>query len=88
MAKQKIPAGFRILIGILLFVITYLLIVPSVPASKTQISFWTWASHLFGEQDVEGFIGISVLVICGLVTVVGYWAIIRIAERKLNRLLV
>ena len=80
MAKRKIPAGFRILIGVLLFVATYLLIVPSAPASKTQVSFWTWASHLFGEQDVEGFIGISVLVICGLVTVVGDWVVIRVVK--------
>ena len=80
MAKRKIPAGFRILIGVLLFVATYLLIVPSAPASKAQVSFWTWASHLFGEQDVEGFIGMSVLVICVLVTVVGYWVVVRVVE--------
>lgn len=80
MAKQKIPAGFRILIGALLFFATYLVIAPSAPASKAQVSFWTWVSHLFGEQDVEGVIGISVLVICSLVTVVGYWVVVRAIE--------
>lgn len=82
MIVRKLPAGVKILIAVTLFVITFLLARPSDPATSTQIAFWKWAAGLFNEPDVEGFVGISLWVICSIVTVVGYQVIVRVLERR------
>ncbi|MFO3875775.1 hypothetical protein ACUNGE_02345 [Serratia sp. IR-2025] len=82
MAAKRVPLGFRILLGAAIFILTFLLVRPSDPATPGQIAFWKKAAAWFGESDVEGFVGIALLAICTLVTVSGYQIIIRLIERK------
>lgn len=84
MAVKRVPTGFRILIGAAIFILTFLLARPSDPATQGQIVFWKKAAGWFGEADVEGFVGITLLAICSLVTIAGYQVIIRIIDRKLK----
>lgn len=84
MAAKRVPAGFRILIGAAIFLLTFFLASPSDPATQGQIAFWKKIAGWFGEADVEGFVGIALLAICSLVTVAGYQITIRIISQKLK----
>lgn len=85
MVARRVPTGFRILIGVIIFGLTFLLARPSDPATQEEINFWKKLAALFGKPDVEGFVGIALLAICAVVTVVGYQVAIRFIERKLNK---
>ncbi len=85
MVVRRVPAGFRILIGMAIFVLTFLLARPSDPATEAQINFWKQAAGLFGERDIEGFVGIALLTGSAIVTFICYHVLIRLIERKLNK---
>jgi len=51
--------------------------------SKSTYNFWNNAAAFFGEYDVEGFIGIALLVSSALITVIAHPIIIMVVERKL-----
>lgn len=85
MEAKRVPAGFRILIAVALFVITFLLARPSDPSTAGERQFWTELAKLFNQRDIEGFTGIALLVICTVVTLTGYQIIIRTIERKINK---
>jgi len=84
MEAKRVPAGFRILIAVSLFVITFLIARPSDPSTEGEQQFWTALAKLFNQRDIEGFVGIALLVICTIVTVVGYQVIVRIVEKKIK----
>lgn len=84
MEAKRVPAGFRILIAVSLFVITFLIARPSDPSTEGEQQFWTASAKLFNQRDIEGFVGIALLVICTIVTVVGYQVIVRIVEKKIK----
>jgi len=84
MEAKRVPAGFRILIAASLFVITFLISRPSDPSTEGEQQFWTALAKLFNQRDIEGFVGIALLVICTIVTVVGYLVIVRIVEKKIK----
>ena len=85
MAARRVPMGFKIAIGVTLFIISFLLVRPSSPATTSEYAFWNKAANLFGENDVEGFVGTALLIICTLTTIIGYPIAIRLIERRLNR---
>ncbi|KOA70949.1 hypothetical protein [Pantoea sp. CFSAN033090] len=84
MEAKRVPAGFRILIAVSLFVMTFLLARPSDPSTEEQQQFWTELAKLFNQRDIEGFVGIALLVICTMVTLIGYQIIVRVIEKQLN----
>ncbi|WP_323169131.1 hypothetical protein [Pantoea agglomerans] len=84
MQAKRVPAGFRILIAVSLFVMTFLLARPSDPSTEEQQQFWTELAKLFNQRDIEGFVGIALLVICTMVTLIGYKIIVRVIEKQLN----
>ncbi|KYN64191.1 hypothetical protein IU46_003160 [Pantoea agglomerans] len=84
MEAKCVPAGFRILIAVSLFVMTFLLVRPSDPSTEGQQRFWIKLAGLFNQRDIEGFVGIALLVICTMVTLIGYQIIVRAIERKSN----
>lgn len=84
MVARRVPMGFKIVIGVALFIISFLLVRPSSPATANEYAFWNNAANLFGASDVEGFVGIALLIICPLTTIIGYPIIIRLIERRLN----
>lgn len=84
MEAKRVPAGFRILIAVSLFVMTFLLARPSDPSTEEQQQFWTELAKLFNQRDIEGFVGIALLVICTMVTLIGYKIIVRVIEKQLN----
>ncbi|KAF6659756.1 hypothetical protein HFD91_11885 [Enterobacteriaceae bacterium EKM102V] len=84
MEAKRVPAGFRILIAVSLFVITFLIARPSDLSTEEEQQFWTASAKLFNQRDIEGSVGIALLVICTIVTVVGYRVIVRIVEKKIN----
>jgi len=86
MEAKRVPAGFRILIAVSLFVITFLLARPSDPSTLGEQQFWTALANLFNQRDIEGFVGISLIVICTVVTLIGYQIITRVIERKINNI--
>lgn len=82
--SKRVPVGFRILIGVSLFVITFLLSRPSDPSTEGEQQFWTALAKLFNQRDIEGFVGVALLVICTVVTLIGYQIIVRVIENKMN----
>ena len=84
MEAKRVPAGFRILIAVSLFVMTFLLARPSDPSTEEQQRFWIKLAKLFNQRDIEGFVGIALLVICTMVTLIGYQIIVRVIEKQLN----
>ncbi|AVU33601.1 MULTISPECIES: hypothetical protein [Serratia] len=85
METRHVPAGIKILIGVGLYILTFLLARPSSPITKGEYAFWNKAAALFGENDVDGFIGIALLIGCTLATVVGYQIIVRVIEKRLSK---
>ncbi|QPG26705.1 hypothetical protein IV493_15385 [Pantoea sp. SM3640] len=84
MEAKRVPAGFRILIAVSLFVVSFLLARPSDPSTEREQQFWTELAKLFNQRDIEGFVGIALIVICTVVTLIGYQIIIRTIEKKIN----
>ncbi|MBN1087705.1 hypothetical protein [Pantoea sp. 1B4] len=84
MEAKRVPAGFRILIAVSLFVMTFLLVRPSDPSTQGEQRFWIKLAGLFNQRDIEGFVGITLLVICTMVTLIGYKIIVRVIEKQLN----
>ena len=84
MEAKRVPVGFRILIAMSLFVITFFLARPSDPSTERERQFWTELAKLFNQRDIEGFVGIALIVICTVVTLIGYQIIIRGIEKKIN----
>jgi len=84
MEAKRVPTGFRILIAVSLFVMTFLVVRPSDPSTEGQQQFWIGLARLFSQRDIEGFVGIALLVICTMVTLIGYQVIVRVIEKKLN----
>ncbi|WP_049788882.1 hypothetical protein [Pantoea vagans] len=84
MEAKRVPAGFRIFIAVSLFVVSFLLARPSDPSTEGERQFWTALAKLFNQRDIEGFVGISLIVICTVVTLIGYQIIIRAIDKKIN----
>lgn len=84
MEAKRVPAGFRILIAMSLFVITFFLARPSDPSTEREQQFWTELARLFNQRDIEGFVGMALIFICTVVTLIGYQIIIRAIEKKIN----
>jgi len=84
MEAKRVPAWFRILIAVSLFVITFLLARPSDPSTEGEQQFWTALAKLFNQRDIEGFVGIALIVVCSVVTLIGYQVIVRAIEKKMN----
>lgn len=84
MEARRVPMGFRIFIGVAIFLLVFLLARPSDPATKSQIDFWKKTASLFGEHDIEGFVGIALLIGCTTLTLFFYKIVIRLIEKKLN----
>lgn len=85
MEAKRVPAGFRILIAVSLFVITFLIARPSDPSTEGEQQFWTASAKLFNQRDIEGFVGGALLVICTVVTLIGYQIIVRVIEKRVNK---
>ncbi|UZH02611.1 hypothetical protein OJ965_18320 [Pantoea anthophila] len=85
MEAKRVPAGFRILIAVSLFVITFLIARPSDPSTEGEQQFWTASAKLFNQRDIEGFVGVALLIICTVVTLIGYQIIIRVIEKRVNK---
>lgn len=85
MEAKRVPAGFRILIAVSLFVTTFLIARPSDPSTEGEQQFWTASAKLFNQRDIEGFVGVALLVICTVVTLIGYQIIVRVIEKKVNK---
>jgi len=85
MEAKRVPAGFRILIAVSLFVITFLIARPSDPSTEGEQQFWTASAKSFNQRDIEGFVGVALLIICTVVTLIGYQIIIRVIEKRVNK---
>ena len=85
MAVRHAPAGLKVLLGSGFFILTFILARPSDPVTKGEYAFWNKLAGLFGESDVEGFVGIALLVISAVVTMVCYKIAICLIERHLNK---
>ncbi|WJM84624.1 hypothetical protein QUF31_16025 [Dickeya chrysanthemi] len=85
MVMKRVPTGFKLLIGAMIYILTFLSARPSDPVTEREREFWIKAAELFGEHDAEGFIGIALLVGCFLITLVGYLIVIHILEKKLSK---
>lgn len=86
MVARRVPTGAKILLSIGIYVLTFLLARPSDPVTKGEYAFWNRAAGLFGENDVDSFVGIALLIGCGIVTLISYHIALRLIERKLNKL--
>lgn len=85
MVVRRVPPGIKVCIALALYVLSFLLLRPSDPATQGQIVFWKKAAGLFGQTDVEGFVGIALIASCTVITVILYLIIIRIISTKMNK---
>ena len=85
MGRRRVTTGFRILIAVGIYVLVFLILRPSSPVTKEQYIFWNDTAALFGEPDVEGFIGLTLFIICPVITVIFYKLIVRLLLRHLNK---
>ncbi|CCQ40491.1 hypothetical protein DVQ33_22180 [Yersinia enterocolitica] len=85
MERRSVPLGIRILITIALFVLSFIVLRPSTPVTQREYDFWNAAANFFGEYDVEGFVGVALLISCTIISFVCYKIVIRVAERRMNR---
>lgn len=77
MPKNRISPGFRILLSAGIFALVFLALRPSTPVTKWEYNFWVKLASMFGDSDVEGFVGIALLISCTIITVLLYQIIIR-----------
>ena len=85
MGRRRVTTGFRILIAVGIYVLVFLILRPSSPVTKEQYIFWNYTAALFGEPDVEGFIGLTLFIICPVITVLLYQVIVRLLHWHLNK---
>ncbi|AYA09662.1 hypothetical protein EYS10_01615 (plasmid) [Rahnella aquatilis] len=85
MGRRRVTTGFRILIAVGIYVLVFLILRPSSPVTKEQYIFWNDTAALFGEPDVEGFIGLTLFIICPVITVLLYQVIVRLLHWHLNK---
>lgn len=85
MGRRRVGTGFRILIGVGIYILVFLILRPSSPATREQYAFWNDTAALFKEPDVEGFIGWALLIICPVITIIFYQVIVRLLEWHLNK---
>lgn len=83
MEARRVPAGVKLTSWIGLYILIYFLSIPSVPVSEESYDFWNRTSALFGESDVEGFIGIALLFSSAIITSIIHLMIINLIERKI-----
>ena len=62
----------KILISFVIFTVTFLLLRPADPATPEQIVFWSNAARFFGVRNPEEFVGIALVIVCSLITLIGY----------------
>ncbi|QWA11329.1 hypothetical protein GTU79_00305 [Sodalis ligni] len=84
MEARRVPTGFRIMIFIFIFLLTFLLLRPSTPVTDAEYSFWNKMADYFGELDVEGFVGLALLITCPIFTIIVYQMVIRLAEKLIK----
>ncbi len=84
MESRRVPIGIKLLIGVGIYILTFLLARPSDPSTQGERAFWIKAANLFGERDIEGFVGIALLIGCLVITLIVSPVIIRVIERRLR----
>ncbi|KFC99984.1 hypothetical protein GRAQ_04637 [Rahnella aquatilis CIP 78.65 = ATCC 33071] len=68
-----------------IYILVFLILRPSSPVTKEQYAFWNESAAIFGEPDVEGFIGWALFIICPVITVILYQVIVRLLHWHLNK---
>lgn len=84
MESRRVPMGIKLLIGAGIYILTFLLARPSDPSTQGEREFWIRAANLFGERDIEGFVGIALLIGCLVITLIVSPLVIRVIERRLR----
>jgi len=84
MEARHVPAGIRIFIGIGIFVLVIFLLHPSSPVGLTGYVFWSKTAGYFDNPDIEGFTGVSLLIICPCITLIIYRITINLIKRYLS----
>lgn len=84
MESRRVPMGIKLLIGAGIYILTFLLARPSDPSTQGEREFWIKTANLFGERDIEGFVGIALLIGCLVITLIVSPLVIRVIERRLR----
>lgn len=80
MPISRVSIGFRILLSAGIFALTFLILRPSAPVIKEEYTFWVNLASMFGDSDVEGFVGITLLISYTIITTVTYQVVLRIIK--------
>ena len=83
MESRRVPIGIKLLIGAGIYILTFCLRGLQTPRLRER-AFWIKAANLFGERDIEGFVGIALLIGCLVITLIVSPVIIRVIERRLR----
>ncbi len=84
MEARRVPTGFRIMIFISVFVLAFLMLRPSTPVTDAEYVFWNKMASYFDELDVEGFVGLALLIACPILTIIVYQIVIRLAVKLIK----
>lgn len=85
METKRIPAGFRIAIFAVSFLVFFFILQWAGPVSYQHSGFWEKAAKILGDHDLEGFILMSLGLINLVLAIFFYWCTVRIIERRMNR---
>lgn len=83
MESRRVPIGIKLLIGAGIYILTFCLRGLQTPRLRGACILDKTA-NLFGERDIEGFVGIALLIGCLVITLIVSPVIIRVIERRLR----
>jgi len=83
MAAQRVPPGVKLALWVVIYLLIFFITTPSVPMSKNAYNFWNGAAAFFGDDDVEGFIGIALISSSAIITTILLLISIKVIERIL-----
>jgi hypothetical protein len=84
MPINRISLEFRILLSAGIFALVFLALRPSTPVTKWEYNFWVKLASMFWDNDVEGFVGIALLMIFTVITTVLYQIVIRAINKRMQ----
>lgn len=84
MENRRVSAGFRIAIFVVSLVASFFILQWVGPLSYHHTGFWEKAAKFFGDNDLEGFILMSLALINLVLAICFCWFTVRAIERRMN----
>ncbi|CAO97846.1 hypothetical protein [Erwinia tasmaniensis] len=81
---KRVPTGFKLLIFLMAFIVLYFLLTWVSQIIYANTNIWQSAATALGDNDRQGFILLSLVVISLIVSLVFYNVVVRAIERRVS----